>query len=246
MIIAVWGNNGAGKSTLAVKLASSFARQHKNVVLVDTNYSAPQSNVWYPNLPLKRSDSLSILLDNDIPNVEVVASKIQVVSDNIGVLGYAKDYSSNMVPSRSDTPTILFERLVTFSDVVIVDCQSAIVQDILSFTALDEAADVRIVTMTPDLRGLSWYDANVRMVEENWANNGKTVIKTFNKVRLDAPVADLEKIIGTAEYYLPFDVNIQRELFAGTLGGEGHRKNSRQYTRVVDSIANDITKRIEK
>lgn len=240
MIIAVWGNNGSGKSTFAIKLANSFARLKKNVVLIDADYVAPQLNVWYPKLNIKPEQSLSVLLDNNIDSVETIVSKIQVINENLGVLGYAKDFSSNIIPRRSEPAEELLRLLPELCDVTIVDCRSDVTNDILSFATLAEFADERIVAITPDVKGVSWYDSNVRMFEENWTNNSMSILKIFNKARMIAPVADIEKAIGSVEYYLPHDTYIERELFAGTMGGEDSRKNARQYTHVVDAIATEL------
>lgn len=237
-IIAVWGNSGSGTSTLAIKLALEISELGKNVVLVDADYNAPQANVWYPRMELAKSDSLSKLLDNNI-DVEAVASKIKVINKNLGVLGYAKDYASNAIPSRADTAGELLTTLTKVCDVVIVDCQSGITADILSFEALG-LADLRIVGITPDIRGLSWYDSNVRMMEEEWLNNKLETIKIFNKVVNNSPADEIENIIGTVKYYFPYCPDIEDEMCAGEMGSREYRKKAKKYARVLDTMMSQI------
>lgn len=243
MIIAVWGNAGSGKSTLAIKLANSFVRLKKDVVLVDTSFIAPQVNIWYPRLDIKAENSLAVLLDNNITSNETLVAKVNLVGNNLGVVGYAKNYSTNIIPNRSDTVSDFLSFLPQICDIAIIDCQAAAINDVLSYIALEDYADERIIALTPDLRGLSWYDTNVRMMEENWKNNDKSIIKAFNQTQITAPVVDIEDAIGSVQYYLPYDRDIHKEMLNGTLGGEGHRKYSRKYTRVVDTIAGDLLKR---
>lgn len=243
MIISVWGNSGSGKSTLAIKLANSFVRLKKNVVLVDANYIAPQTNIWFPTLDIKKDKSLSVLLDNSVESIETVVSKIHTISANLGVIGYAKDFSTAMSPSRQDTATDFLLRIQDVCDVAIIDCSSNMLSDILTFVAIDNMSDERVVAISPDLRGLSWYDSNVKMMEENWNANKLGYIRCFNQVHSTAPVSDIEEAIGTVSYYLPYDTELRRELYNGTLSTEAHRSNAREYTRVVDSLAQTLMQR---
>lgn len=241
-LIAVWGNNGSGKSTLAIKLAIELSERGKNVILVDTDFNAPQLNSWYPRLEVDKSSSLSVLLDNNV-DTEAVANKIQVIDKNLGVLGYCKDFASNAVPGRADTAQDLLLCLPDLCDVAVIDCQSSIISDVLSFEALS-SAEMRIVAITPDVRGLAWYDANVRMMDEEWRNNKKSLIKAFNKVRPTSPANEVENIIGTVRYYLPNSPALEDEVFTGELGGTDYRKTAKKYAKVVDTMVTGMAKTI--
>lgn len=244
MIITIWGNAGSGKSTLSIKLANAFAAMRKNVLLIDTNFVCPQINIWYPAMNITKEKSLANLLDNKIESEETIISKINIVSENIGVIGYAKDFSSSSMPNRDDTAKDLLSMLnqsKKLCDIVIVDCTSDIYSSIFTSTAiLDAENSIRIIAVTPDLRGLSWYDSNVRMMEEAWMNNNQPVIKVFNQVHITAPVTDIENIIGTVDYYLPYDADLRREMYTGILGENKSRKTAKKYSKVIDSIASRI------
>ena len=239
MIIAVYGNNGSGKSTIAMKLALSYARKKQNVVLVDSDYNAPQANVWYPKLDIIPNTSMSNLLDNNV-DVEAVVSKMHKANKYMGILGYAKDFASNSIPSRADTSKALIESLVKIADITIIDCQSSVVHSVLTLDAID-MADVRVIVMSPDLRGLSWHDSNVRMFEEKWKNNKMKTIKVLNKTKITSPVSELEDAVGTISFCLPYTPEIENETNEGIIGDIEHHTSSTRYNRVMDSLAYAIT-----
>ena len=239
MIIAVCGNSGSGKSTLALKIATLFAHLDRNTILVDTDFVTPQFNIWYPKKEMYSHSSLAVLLDNNI-DTETVANKLCVVNNTLGVLGYARDFSANAMPRRPDTAMQLLETLQNMADVVVVDIQTGFINDILSFEAMS-SADIRIVTLTPDIKGLSWYDSNIRMLEESWKNLDAHVIRVLNKTHPTAPLAEIEQTVGTIPYYLPFSVEIEEQMNTGTLPDITlNTAPGKQYMGVVQSLVGVI------
>ena len=238
MIISVWGNSGSGVSTLAMKLALEFSRKNKNTVIVDSNFVAPQTKIWFPTKDFPSDISLSTILANNV-EMDKVASKITMIDDYLGVLGYSRDLSVNSIPGRDDTPSELLSVLNNLCDIVIIDCQSNITQDVMSFMAVD-ISDVKIINMTPDLRGLAWYEANVMMLKDKWASQHAEVIKVFNKINLNAPVDAIEKVIGSGDFFLPFSYEIEEELYNGTMAQKGYKGSGKKYGAVIDSLYNHL------
>jgi MinD-like ATPase involved in chromosome partitioning or flagellar assembly len=239
MIIAVCGNGGAGKSTLAIKLAALFASKKKNTVLIDTDFITPQFNIWFPKKEMFNHTSLAVLLDNNI-DIEAVADKMHVINENLGVLGYARDFSANAMPRRPDTSSQLLKTLEEMADIIVVDVQTGFINDILSFEVMSRA-DIRIINVTPDIKGLSWYDSNIRMMEEAWKNNQAHTIKVLNKTYAQAPLAEMEQIIGEVPYYLPLSSEIEEQLSTGDMDDiTPTTKLGQQYFNVLQSIANEI------
>ena len=239
MIISVWGNSGSGVSTLAMKLALEFSHKNKNTVIVDSNFIAPQTKIWFPTKDFPADVSLSTILSNNI-EMDKVASKITMIDDYLGVLGYGRGLSINAISSRDDTPSELLSVLNNLCDVVIVDCQSNITQDVMSFMAVDTST-VKIINMTPDLRGLAWYEANVMMLKDKWASQHSEVIKVFNKINLNAPVDAIEKVIGTGDFFLPFSYEIEEELYNGTIANKGYKGTGKKYGTVINSLYTYLT-----
>lgn len=238
MIISVWGNNGCGSSTLAIKLGLALSEKGKNVVLVDANFVAPQTKIWFPKINFNPEDSMSVILANNI-ELDNVASKITMINDYFGVLGYGKELSINAIPSRDDTPSELLSVLSSISDIVIIDCQSNITQDIMSFMALD-VADTKLINLSPDIRGIAWYNANVMMLKEKWLSQNAQIYTIFNKVKINAPVDAVEKAIGTVDFYLPYADEIEEELYSGKIGEKYFKGQARNYGVVIKNIAESI------
>lgn len=213
MKIAVWGNSGSGKSTFAIKLAACIAKS-KNVVLIDTNFIAPQLQIWYPRAEVKTECSLSNILDNDIQS-DTVARKMYMANDNLGIIGYVKDeITINNVPKRDDTAGELLKAAERIADVVIVDCQTNVTQDVLSFIGVT-AADMRILCLTPDLRGAAFYRSNVSMIENT---STAAQLKIYSQLRRYAPIDAIENVIGKGDYYIPYDENVYLAMLQGEIG----------------------------
>jgi MinD-like ATPase involved in chromosome partitioning or flagellar assembly len=238
MIISVWGNSGSGTSTVAIKLALCLSKKSKNVLLIDSNFIAPQAKIWFPKSEIKPEQSLAVILANNV-ELDNVANKITMVNDYLGYLGYGKDLAINTIPNRDDTPSALLNVANNISDYVVVDCQSNITQDVMSFMALD-LADTKIINMTPDLRGLSWYNSNVMMLKEKWQAQGSHVLKAFNKVKIISPADAMERVLGNIDFYLPYYEEMEEELYNGTIGEDKYKGRSKKYGQVINTIVNEI------
>lgn len=238
MTIAIWGNAGSGTSTLAIKLALLLTKIGKSTLVIDTNFVTPQINIWYPDKKIRLSELLSNILANNI-DMEVVATKITVINDDLGVLGYAKDLSINSITVRDDTPMALLNTANSIVDITIVDCQTNITQDVMSFIALD-SADIKILNLTPDLRGLSWYESNVMMLREKWESQNDKIIKVFNKVRPNSPTNSIESVIGAFGYHMPFCEEIDEELYNGTLGTINNRGRLKYYNTILKTLCHAV------
>lgn len=235
MIISIWGNNGSGVSTLALKLALSFAEKQKNTVLVDTNFIAPQTKIWFPEADFPPDCSLASILANNV-EMDKVASKVTMIDPPyLGVIGYGRDLSINSIPSRDDTPSEFLSILNNLCDIVIVDCQPNITQDVMSFMAVD-LSDVKILNMTPDLRGLAWHDANVLMLRDKWNSQHSQVVKVFNKAHLNAPIDAIASNIGSLDFYLPYFPEIEQQFYDGEMGHKGYKGHAKKYGEIVDNL----------
>lgn len=240
MIISVWGNSGSGKSTLSVKLALELASRGKNTILIDTDYNAPQLGVWYPDRRFDRDRSLASLLSSRVTE-ETVMAKTNVISGNLGILGYTGDFASSAAPRRTDTAIELFSLLRGLADFVIADCQYSPLNDMLTFEAAN-SADAVLLSLTPDIKALSWFDATVRMFGDGWESGRAPVIKKlFNKALPVSPVDEIEKVTGTADYCLPFSMEIAGQLCSGKLG-DPSCPGGRDYAGVIRTVASDLVR----
>jgi MinD-like ATPase involved in chromosome partitioning or flagellar assembly len=239
LIIAVWGSSGSGKSTLAVKIALAISKERSNVILIDSNFVVPQAGIWFPSLSTARHESLSSILQNEI-TLEILASKIHLVGGPyLGVLGYAKgELSMNSILQRYDTAAVLLNTASAIADYVILDCQTNITQDYLTFAAL-EMAGCKLIVCTPDLRGVSFWMSNTPMLADGKYRLGDAV-RIFNKVRDISPVNSVEHQVGSFRYAFPYDIGIEEEFLGGTIGNASGGWTSKRFNTALDALVSEI------
>jgi MinD-like ATPase involved in chromosome partitioning or flagellar assembly len=238
MIITVWGSSGSGKSTLAVQIALALTRRKNNVILIDTNFVVPQCCIWFPRIAASGFVSLSTVLESEI-TPESLSRQIYLIDNRLGVLGYSKgELSMNSLIQRYDTAASLLYTASGISDYVVVDCQTNITQDHLTYSAL-EMAGCKLIVCTPDLRGVSFWMSNVPMLADS-KYNIESSIRILNMVNSISPINAVEQQIGSAHYIFPFDQAAEKSLIEGTLGKKSGYDMSKPYNRVFGSLVERI------
>lgn len=238
MIIAVWGSSGSGKSSLAVQIALALSGMKNNVILIDANFVVPHCCIWFPEIPASQLHTISSILENEI-TPEGLAGKVYLVNRRLGVLGYTKgELSMNSLIQRYDTAASLLHTAATLSDYVIVDCQTNITQDHLTFTAL-EMSSYKIITCTPDLRGISFWLSNVPMLSDS-KYRMESAVRVINKVRPTSPLESIEHVTGSFHFSLPFDLRVEDALFNGESGKLSGYDMSKPYSKVFGSLIENI------
>jgi len=238
MIIAVWGSSGSGKSTLSAMLAMALASKKSNVILIDSNFIVPQAGVWFPGLDMAPHESLSSILQNEI-NPEILSRKIKLIGSYIGVLGYAKgELAVNSILQRYDTAAVLLNTAASMADYVILDCQTNITQDFLTFTGL-EMAGCRLIVCTPDLRGVSFWLSNTPMLADEKYRLDEA-LKIFNMARDISPINPVERLIGSFRYVLPFDSEILLRSLAGSTESPSRINVSKRYRSAFCALTEEI------
>lgn len=239
MIVALWGSGGSGKSSLSVQIALALSRKKRNVILIDTNFVVPHCCIWFPDISTSQLQSLSSILESEI-TPEGLASKIYLVNRRLGVLGYTKgELSMNSIIQRYDTAASLLHTAAALADYVIVDCQTNITQDHLTFTAL-EMTGYKIITCTPDLRGISFWLSNVPMLADS-KYRMESAVHVLNKVRTTSPIDSIERVTGHINFALPFDIRVEKALCEGESGKLSGYDMSKPYSRVFGSLIDNIT-----
>lgn len=238
MIVAVWGSSGSGKSTLAAMLAMALAAKKHNVILVDANFIVPQAGVWFPGLDLAAHESLSSILQNEI-NPEILAGKLKLASSYLGVLGYAKgELAVNSILQRYDTAAVLLNTASSMADYVILDCQTNVTQDYLTFTGL-EMAGCRLIVCTPDLRGVSFWLSNTPMLADEKYRICEA-IRVFNMAKDISPINSVEHLIGSFRYALPYDAEIWLKSLSGAADISSGNGISKRYRRIFNALTDEI------
>ena len=160
-IIAVWGSPGAGKSMFCCILAKLLTRekQHK-AIIISGDQVTPMLPVWLPNQIAETSSSVGNVLTSLEIDTAITASHVVVLKEYpfIGVMGYAARENPLSYPDvRYEKYRDLFANAARLVDYVILDCTSSLT--CLFTPAAIETADLIICMLTPDLKGISYLQA---------------------------------------------------------------------------------------
>lgn len=203
MLITITGSGDSGKSTFAIKLAKEISKQKKDVVIVFTDYYTPTFITFFPEEV--EEGSLGKVLSYPILTRDIILSEMNIVKGEEGIsfLGYRakenKNQFANYTKQKAEDFILQLKQMV---DVVIVDCQMAFYEDLLSITAI-EAGDIRLNFTKADLKGLSYYKTQISFFVG--IENIIQVVSDTDDSRLSNEVADE---IGRVDFFIPFTKEI--------------------------------------
>lgn len=154
-IIALYGNSYV--TTTAINLAAEIAGNDtsKKIILVSLDNTKPIMPIIFPD---SDCPSIGVLMSSpeDLSD-DLLLAHLKVNSDNLCVLGYAKEENINTfakpLPERIDD---MYMYLRNLADVTIIDCTSDVATSTYTAKALINADKV-INLMSADLFGAAFY-----------------------------------------------------------------------------------------
>ena len=165
-MLAIAGSPGSGKTTLVVKVAAEIAKRKENVIVVCSDPFVPSIPFLLP-MDIEHEVSLGELLTAPALTQEKILKACVPVPANeyISLLGYK--IGENLM----SYPRITRERAVEFlvslrhlADYVILDCTSIFEADVFTILTI-EVADHVLFVGTSNLRGISFYQSHVGMLD---------------------------------------------------------------------------------
>lgn len=220
-VIAVWGSPGSGKTIISTKLARILAYKQKTVALVLTDLLSPMTPVLFPTIDPKEK-SLGVLLRTSDLNQETILNNLILYGDYLGVVGYKKGENTRTYPEYTlekavDLLLLLRHRV----DYVIVDCTShlsgdEISTDSLSTIALRDADQV-LRCGTADLKGLSFFDAQIPVLDMNPDFEVKKHLKALSNFKDFSPKKEVTEGYGGVNYSFPYVEEIEKQFLEGKL-----------------------------
>ncbi len=214
MLISIYGSASSGSSTLAIKLARELSEKKKNVIVCFSDYYTPTFCTFFPSE--EDNNSLGELLTADSLSREYITKNLNIVGKNkyISFLSYKQGETVNSYPKYTEKRIEeLLIHLSHMADVVIFDIGTNILEDDLGIKAL-ERSDKVIMTISADLKGLSYYNSIKPLM------NGSSSIKGENHIRIinNTSGSNFEDIvsdeIGGAEVILPYVKSIKGQYFS--------------------------------
>lgn len=175
-IIAVWGDNGI--TTLSTALASELAQAGKQVLLINTNKIIPANAIWHINEPVPKEKSIVNLLRNEEITSATIARYFAIDSKgqtNIATLAYCD--GDNILIGNEEAPYQTYVQLLksaqSIVDYIIIDCSKEI-SDMMTLAAF-QFADLQMIALTPDARGVQFYKCNVPLLSNEQFNKCKRI-----------------------------------------------------------------------
>lgn len=235
-IIAIWGSSGSGKSTLASILAKRLTRSKQKAIIISPDTSTPMLPVFLPGETISSTMSLGNVLSSISIDAALVASKVSLLKSYpfIGVMGYTSGENPLSYPEIDyDKVKTLITVSSQLVDYVILDCVSSLVT---FFTpAAIEMADLVVRVLTPDLKGLSYFNAHQSLLADPRFRLADH-LSFAGMARPFHAMDEISHLTGGFTGYLPYNKEIER---CGT-GGEWFRAGQyagKKYMTAVERIA---------
>lgn len=159
MVLAIWGRDGTGKSTLADALGRLFAKRGVTAI-IDTDLTQPT----LPQRINGKKVSTDASLGKAISGVgaDDPARYLQQHPKNkqlffSGLIDHEEYLSYELGLDAVDAARDFMERCATLADTVILDLSGQRTDPFVP--AALSSADMVIVTITPDVQGICWFNA---------------------------------------------------------------------------------------
>lgn len=238
MMISVCGSPESGKSTLCLKLAQLFLKEKKQVIVVQTDYYTPAFVTFFPGE--EGGGSLGRLLSLPEITQEEILRSLSLIKEeeNFGILSYAKEETRYHYPEYTkDRAVEVIIELKHMSDVVLVDCQTAFLEDLFAITAL-EMADRTLRVLSADLKGISYYKSCMPLLSDAKFSPEKA-IKIVQDVKNTGLAAEAADAILGADMTLPYVEELRRqyreEEILALLGKKG-----KEYEKRIRQLAEGV------
>ena len=240
-ILAVWGSPGCGKTTTAVKLAAYLATQKRDVALLLCDMNTPMLPCICPPGDLEEEHSLGSILSASHVSESLVQHHCITHKRyrHLTILGMRKGENEYTYPpyERKQAEELL-DCLRGIVPYLIIDCSSAIANDILSAVALMEAdAVLRLVNC--DLKSISYLSSQLPLLRDaEW--NAEKQYKVASTVQPNEASSHIEQVLGSVAFQLPHSEELAGQVLEGNLLKELGLKDSRIYRKTLEAIGREV------
>ncbi len=215
-IFAVYGNGGGGKSTVSGIIARHCAEKGLKTIIMSCDVSCPMMPIWLPQEKISEEDSLGKAFITKDMSIDVVAKRVQIYKpqQNIGFLAYTAEDS--FIDYALDFQRIIEAIKMTrnICDVLVIDCASNLSD--ITVPAAIEMADQTICVLSPDLKGVSYYRSNLRLLSaEKFGIQNQ--IKILNGTKKYHAIKEISDAVNGAHYAFPFSPDIENAMLCGEL-----------------------------
>jgi MinD-like ATPase involved in chromosome partitioning or flagellar assembly len=159
MIFAIWGRDGTGKSTLAHALGQMFSK-HGVTAIIDTDLTQPTLPMRVNGKMLSAETSLGQAISG--MGVDDAAKYLHQSSQNkrlfhAGLTDHDEYLSFELGLDATDAAQDFVDCCATLADTVILDLSGQHADPFVPVAL--SGADKIVVTITPDVQGVCWFNA---------------------------------------------------------------------------------------
>jgi MinD-like ATPase involved in chromosome partitioning or flagellar assembly len=240
-VLAVWGSSSSGKTTVSVKLAKHLADKRKNVVLLLCDSTTPMLPCICPPSDLDSERSLGSILaathvtDNLIRQNCILHKRNQYLT----IIGMLKGENEYTYPAYTEQQAAeLLEHLHNIAPYIIIDCGSAIANDILSAVSLMQAdAVLRLVSC--DLKSISYLSSQLPLLKDNKWDADKQ-IKAVSNIKLFEASENVEQVLGNVSFKIPHSEELEQQVLSGDLFGDLGLRDSLGFRKEIEKISKEV------
>lgn len=240
-VLAVWGSPGCGKTTVAVKLAAYLAQQKKDVALLLCDMNTPMLPCICPPGDLEGEHSLGSILAASHVSESLVRHNCVTHKRfrHLVLIGMQKGENEYTYPPYERTQAEeLIQALRNIAPHVIIDCGSAIANDILSAVALLKA-DAVLRMVNCDLKSISYLSSQLPLLKESRWDADKQY-KVASNVYPNEASSHMEQVLGNVSFQIPHSGEVASQVLEGNLFKELGLKDSRAFRRTLDAITKEV------
>lgn len=193
-IITIIGNPASGKSLLACQLAAKLSKTDE-VLLVNYSADVPMHPIWQPGVKVEHKKSFGLVLSSPSVSISAMGSAVELLKDNpnLGLIGYTRGDTplSNVDVSYQKSKEFLKAAAELTDGFIIVDCSSDF-SDPFRPAAI-ELADKCFMTITPDLRGLHYYNSQKALLSGKASYRFNKILMLAGNVKPYHPIAEINE-----------------------------------------------------
>lgn len=240
-MLAVWGSPGCGKTTVSVKLAAYLARQGKDVVLLLCDMNTPMLPCICPPGDFEVEHSLGSILAASHVTESLVRHNCITHKKyrHLAIIGMRKGENEYTYPPYDRTQAEeLLQCLRGIAPYVVVDCSSAIANDILSAIALLKS-DAVLRMVNCDLKSISYLASQLPLLRESKWDAEKQYRVAANVFPNEAS-GHMEQVLGSVAFQIPHSGEVAAQVLEGNLLKELSLKDSRAFRKSLEAIAGEV------
>lgn len=240
-VLAVWGSPGCGKTTVAVKLAACLAQQKKDVALLLCDMNTPMLPCICPPGDLEEEHSLGSILAASHVSEALVRHNCVTHKRlrHLAIIGMRKGENEYTYPPYEQTQAEeLLQALRNIAPYVVIDCGSAIANDILSAVALLKS-DAVLRMVNCDLKSISYLSSQLPLLRESrW--DAEKQYRVASNVRPDEASGHIEQVLGSVSFQIPHSGEVASQVLEGNLFKELGLKDSRAFRKSLEAITREV------